>query len=141
MARRPFALAVTGVVVAFTAFSAAVSPKKPPSTVAEVPAPTPAAKAALDAERAAKAAFDAERAAAVADIASEKMVVEAMFPYASSTLWVSMIDDGTRRDGFASYVCLSMPKRVRATRVRILDAAKLARGKFETIGEYRCKVG
>lgn len=84
-------------------------------------------------------AFAADwRDAALADVRSEKSVVEAKFANAG-TLWVSMVDDGSRRDGFASYLCLSLSDRDRAIRVRILDAKQLSQGAFVTLGETWCE--
>lgn len=90
---------------------------------------------------ASQAAASDWRADAVADVRSEQKVVEAQFAGPSS-FWASVRDDGSRRDGFASYLCTSlrlsgMP--VGETYViRIWDAAAMARGEQREIGRDVC---
>lgn len=62
------------------------------------------------------------RLKAVDEVSKEKLVFEAMFPNNStSSFWVSMRDDGSRRDGFAEYLCL------------VLKETGMPVGKFVTI--------
>jgi hypothetical protein len=54
-----------------------------------------------------------------------------------------MRDDGSRRDGFADYLCLvlkdaGMPKD-KFVVIRIWDAFSLAREEFKEIGRSECK--
>jgi hypothetical protein len=76
-------------------------------------------------------------------IRSEPKVVEAMFPNESSgSFWASVRDDGSRRDGFAQYLCVvlfeaGMPVG-QSVVIRVLDAAALVRGEMVTLGRYDC---
>ncbi|WP_156334080.1 MULTISPECIES: hypothetical protein [unclassified Shinella] len=90
------------------------------------------------------AADDAWRDKAIDLIRKEKVVVEAMFPQRIS-LWVSVRDDGSRRDGLADYMCLllseaGMPKGDLVI-IRILDAAALARDEMTELGKSECSLG
>lgn len=77
--------------------------------------------------------------------ADDPSVVEAMFPEdAPHSFWVSMRDDGTRRDGFAEYLCLvlhqhGMPKEDLVV-IRVWDAAEMARGQMKELGRFDCKL-
>lgn len=54
-------------------------------------------------------------------------------------LYVGVIDDGTRRDGLAQYVCEDA-KLHGATMVKVVDVAIVAsRGKFVELGRAWCK--
>ena len=57
----------------------------------------------------------------------------------STRLYVGVLDDGTKRDGYAQYVCqLAAPQG--ATMVKVIDIAKVKRtGKFEELGKAYCK--
>lgn len=86
-------------------------------------------------------AEEAWRDKAVTMIGEEKAVVEAMFPQPKS-LWVSVRDDGSNRDGYADYMCLvlhdaGMPKGDFVV-IRILDAASLARDEMKELGRSEC---
>lgn len=78
------------------------------------------------------------------EVRNEKSVVEAMFPdNSNSSFWVSVRDDGSRRDGYADYLCLvlkdsGMPKG-KFIVIKIWDAYSMAAGKFKEIGRSECK--
>lgn len=82
------------------------------------------------------------RDAALNEIRKEASVVEAMFPQ-SLSLWVSMRDDGTRRDGFANYLCLILAETGKPSGdlviVHIWDAANMARENMVEIGRTECR--
>lgn len=86
---------------------------------------------------------DSWRETALRTVLDEPSVVEAMFPNDSrSSFWASMRDDGSRRDGFAEYLCLTlfdagMPKGEFLV-IRIWDAGAMARGDMEEIGRFEC---
>jgi hypothetical protein len=86
---------------------------------------------------------DGWHVAAAQAVAKETSVVEATFPNnSSSSFWVSVRDDGSRRDGFAEYVCLlliegGMPKGEFVV-IRVWDAAKLAASDFRELGRFEC---
>lgn len=73
----------------------------------------------------------------------EKSVFEAIFPDGSNnSFWASMRDDGTRRDGFAEYLCLvlfdsGMPKGSFLV-IHIWDAAETSAGVMREIGRSEC---
>jgi hypothetical protein len=91
-----------------------------------------------------KVGSDAWRQKAVKAVRAEPKVVEAMFPNdARNSFWASMRDDGTRRDGFAQYLCMSlfesgMPKGDFIV-VRIWDARAMAQSQMREIGKFDCK--
>lgn len=74
-------------------------------------------------------------------VLKEKSVIDAMFTQRIS-LWVSMRDDGSRRDGFASYLCVVLHNSGMESGdfvvIRIWDAAAMAREKMVEIGKYEC---
>ena len=78
------------------------------------------------------------------EVRNEKSVVEAMFPdNSSSSFWASVRDDGSRRDGYADYLCLvlkdsGMPKG-KFVLIKIWDAYSMTDGKFKEIGRSECK--
>jgi hypothetical protein len=78
---------------------------------------------------------------AIQEIKAEPKVVEASFQNGGRVLWVSMQDDGSTRDGFATYLCLLLAGAGRpddqGVTVRILDAAAM-RDELRQIGEGRC---
>ncbi|MEO1985385.1 MAG: hypothetical protein ABGX47_01880 [Martelella sp.] len=81
------------------------------------------------------------RDAAVAEIAKEKQVVEVMFSQPIS-LWALMYDDGSRRDGYAEYLCLvlfssGMPKG-ESVIITIWDATAMVQGDMKRIGRFEC---
>lgn len=77
-------------------------------------------------------------------IQNEPSVVEAMFPNnARNSFWVSMRDDGSKRDGFAQYVCLELMSNGMQSGdfivIKIWDAAKMVQGELSQIGRHNCK--
>lgn len=88
-------------------------------------------------------AMEPWQSTALDDIRSEPKVVEAMFPNEqSSTLWVSVRDDGTSRDGFAKYLCLSlamagMPEG-HSVAVHVYDAARM-KDEMRELGGHTCR--
>lgn len=57
---------------------------------------------------------------ALAEVRKESKVLEAMITDAN-VLYVSVVDDGTRRDGYASYLCeLLRENNAKATRVKVV---------------------
>ena len=91
----------------------------------------------------AQTADDSWRESAVQTVLEEPSVVEAMFPNdAPSSFWASVRDDGSRRDGLAEYLCLTlydsgMPAGDFVV-VRIWDAAAMAGGELREIGRFDC---
>lgn len=87
---------------------------------------------------------DAWRQKALKAVKAEPKVVEAIFPNdARNSFWASVRDDGTRRDGYAEYLCMSlvengMPKGSFIV-IRIWDARAMARSTMREIGKYDCK--
>lgn len=77
--------------------------------------------------------------------ANDPTVIEAIFPNdAPNSFWASMRDDGSRRDGFAEYLCLilhqhGMPKGDLVV-IRIWDADVMARGEMRELGRFDCKL-
>lgn len=61
------------------------------------------------------------------------------------TLLVGVIDDGTRRDGFAEYLCLAIadhPSKPTAPKiVRVMDATASLRGEWRELGKAFCPEG
>lgn len=84
------------------------------------------------------------RQKALKAVRAEPKVVEAMFPNnARNSFWASVRDDGTRRDGYAEYLCMSlvesgMPKGSFIV-IRIWDARAMAQSTMREIGKYDCK--
>lgn len=87
---------------------------------------------------------DAWRQKALKAIRAEPKVAEAIFPNdARNSFWASMRDDGTRRDGFAQYLCMSlfesgMPKG-QVIVIHIWDARAMAQSQMREIGKFDCK--
>lgn len=81
------------------------------------------------------------RDAALEEVKTERAVIEAMFSQ-SISLWVSVRDDGTRRDGFARYLCLVLSDAGKPTDefvvVHVWDAAKMARQEMVELGKAEC---
>ena len=78
----------------------------------------------------------------LAEVEKTKVVVEAMFTQPIS-LWVSVQDDGTRRDGLAEGFCLDlyasgMPVG-ESVIITIWDASAMAREDLVELGKFRCK--
>lgn len=77
------------------------------------------------------------------NIRSESKVVEAMFQNDGRTLWVSMRDDGSVRDGFARYLCLVLGDEPNPPTdfviVHIWDAARMKDDLVE-IGYSECRL-
>lgn len=72
---------------------------------------------------------------------NKRTIVEAKFTGPAS-LWVSVRDDGSRRDGFAQYVCVEIMGAGMEPGdfyvVHIWDAAQLARGRMVELGRSEC---
>lgn len=87
---------------------------------------------------------DAWRQKALKAVRAEPKVVEAIFPNnARNSFWASVRDDGTRRDGYAEYLCMSlfesgMPKGSFIV-IRVWDARAMAQSRMREIGKYDCK--
>ena len=81
------------------------------------------------------------REQAISVLKTEPKVVDAMFTQDIS-LWVSMKDDGSRRDGYAEYVCLALYEAGMQNGdfvvIKILDAAALTRDKMVELGRFEC---
>lgn len=81
---------------------------------------------------------------AIDELKTEKSIVETLFT-GSSSLWVSMVDDGSSRDGFAQYVCLILIEKGMPSGdlvvISIWDAAEMARGNQKRIGRHECASG
>ncbi len=81
---------------------------------------------------------------AVSNLQKEKKIVEVAFANDRPTsLWISVRDDGTRRDGYAEYACLvlaqsGMPAG-QFTVIHVWDAAAMARGEQTELGRYDCE--
>lgn len=81
---------------------------------------------------------------AVRAIADQPKIIEVFFNQDSPrSLWVSMVDDGTRRDGRAEALCLDlfdagMPTGS-ATVIRIWDAQAIMSGEMKEIGRFDCE--
>lgn len=77
-------------------------------------------------------------------LGEEPKVVEAIWPNGmDGSLWVSMRDDGSNRDGFADYICLLLgdagtPEGTRVI-IHIRDATSMAREEMKEIGSSQCK--
>jgi len=109
------------------------------AAVAKVEAEQAAAKAAAEAA----AATTAWREEAITAIRLEPTVVEAVWPAGNGpSLWVSMRDNGSRRDGFADYLCLQLRHFGMQVGdfivIHVYDAAAMAREEFREIGRYEC---
>ncbi|WP_116082115.1 hypothetical protein [Tropicimonas sp. IMCC34011] len=70
-------------------------------------------------------------------------VVEAMFT-ADRSFWISMRDNGSRRDGFAEYACIAlhdfgMPYGETVI-ISVWDAYAMAQGDLVKIGENHCEL-
>ena len=69
-----------------------------------------------------------------------KTVVEAMFTQDIS-LWISVRDDGSRRDGLAEYFCLVLQDFMPADDMAIItiwDAAAMASDELKELGKSTC---
>lgn len=84
------------------------------------------------------------REKAVPMVKGEKKVVDATFPQPGS-LWVSVRDDGSKRDGFASYLCLVLADAGMGAKdfvvIKVWDAASMARGEMKELGRNECSRG
>jgi hypothetical protein len=92
----------------------------------------------------APAAAQGWRDNAVAAIKAEPKVVDAMFTQDIS-LWVSVPDDGSRRDGLAEFFCLLVHESGMESSdfviIKVWDAAAMARGDMREIGKTECQGG
>lgn len=98
---------------------------------AEAPAPTPAA-------------IDAAKAA----LAGEPKIKDLTYDPASAVQWnIGVLDDGSRRIGYAQYVCQVLQEKsalAGRTHVRIVDIAKVAQGenfRDANLGHVICETG
>lgn len=87
------------------------------------------------------------REAALAAVQSEPKVVEAAWPNDSQTsFWVSVRDDGSRRDGYAEYLCMvlksnGMPSGImNGVTIHVWDQAEMRRGKLKELGRNICEI-
>ena len=81
--------------------------------------------------------LDAERAV----IEANKGTVMDAFSSQPLSFWVTMRDDGSRRDGFAEYVCLEISDYKpsgQSVVVTIWDGIAMSRGDFLEIGKAVC---
>lgn len=114
--------AVTAVVVAGALLFGAISSNRGPASPA------------------AKPGSDAARKAALRETMKGSTVKDAYWSQDAS-FWISMIDDGTRRDGYAQSVC----QIVRDAGVRDFvivtawDAVAMNRGEFRQLGKATCR--
>jgi len=74
-------------------------------------------------------------------VKKEKKIIDARWSMAG-ILWVSMKDDGSRRDGYAEYLCMVLnnagkPKG-RIIVISIFDHAAMQRGDLRKIGRAGC---
>lgn len=84
------------------------------------------------------AAQTADQKAFAKQLVLEEPVIKDALWMTASNLYVGVLDDGSRRDGFAAYVCNDAKQRG-AKMVKVVDIAKLKRtGKFVEIGISRC---
>lgn len=80
----------------------------------------------------------------LAALREEPKIVEVLFNQDSAqSIWISVVDDGTRRDGFAEYACVilhasGMPLGS-FTVIHIYDAKSMAAGEMNEIGRYECE--
>lgn len=71
-------------------------------------------------------------------VLEEPVIKDALWMTASN-LYVGVMDNGTRRDGYATYVC-NDAKPAGAKMVKVIDIAKLKQtGKFVELGQAWCK--
>ena len=84
------------------------------------------------------AAQTADQKAFAKQLVREEPVIKDALWMTASNLYVGVLDDGSRRDGFAAYVCNDAKPRG-AKMVKVIDIVKLKRtGKFVEIGTSRC---
>lgn len=84
------------------------------------------------------------RQTAVDQLSEERAVVEAYWSQ-NMSLWVSVVDDGSRRDGLAQYVCLVLPGAGKPKDtfivVTIWDHVQALRGELVELGKAECATG
>lgn len=75
----------------------------------------------------------------------EKKVREAMFT-APFSFWATVRDNGTRRDGFAGYLCMlasdagwQQGKQGQDFIIHVWDLAAMSQGKLKELGKFHCK--
>lgn len=87
-----------------------------------------------------KPGSDAARQAVLAEVKSGSTTKSAMWSQDMS-LWISVIDDGTRRDGYAQYACeVVRQKGIRDyVVVHVWDAFAMMRNEFKELGKARCR--
>jgi hypothetical protein len=113
---------------------------------ASAPAADTTAEAADPAEASAptQAAIDAAKAALVA----EPKIKDLSYDPANAVQWnIGVLDDGSRRIGYAQYVCQVLQEKgalAGRTHVRIVDIAKVAQGenfRDANLGHVICETG
>lgn len=84
---------------------------------------------------------DVARMNATAQLKSEPKIKDVYWPTAGRVK-VGVLDDGTRRDRYAMYICEILRERRlggQNINIRVIDIAKLARQNKEVVlGEYTC---
>ncbi len=89
------------------------------------------------------AAADAYRDAASEVLANDSAFFDAMWGQKGS-LWLTVSDDGSRRDGLGEYACLvlsfdtDVDPRAERVMVTILDVAAMAHGEFDVLARVPC---
>ena len=70
----------------------------------------------------------------------EPTIKDAMFD-TDKQLKVSVVDDGSNRNGFAEYVCSAINERFDSDgyMVTVYDAKKIVQGKWDRLGQAMCK--
>lgn len=86
------------------------------------------------------------QSAILAELAKEPRIKDAAFGAASVSLLVGVIDDGTRRHGYAMYVCEIVREQAKGQpqgsqiHIRILDVQAAAyRNETVELGDFWCK--
>lgn len=79
---------------------------------------------------------------ALAELRGERLIVDMTWQGVVKVLYIGMRSDGTRRDGYAQYVCevLRAHHAHSGATVRIIDAATIRDGvsSWRRMGEARC---
>jgi len=101
------------------------------------------AAAKEEARVAAAVATTAWREKAITAIRQEPKVADASWPNGNGpSLWITMRDDGTRRDGYAESMCLILGQHGMQAGdfivIHIYDAAAMTKDEFREIGRYDC---
>jgi len=83
----------------------------------------------------------ADRASALKAVMADGPTVKDARWMESGWLYVGVLNNGTRRDGFAEYICSVLADNaVRGVFVKIVDIGAVVRNeKFEELGRARCR--